>query len=790
MKTTVITEKQLTLYEYVHPEHIQAIMNHPHIHEPQRIMYEKMHTKWLNSSDGAIQTDYVRDNYGRFKIKNSSTMSFTPMWNRARTTLCEDDNINPNPMQDIDMVNAQPNLLLHELIEMKANDENPPPPFEHVKLYCDERDRVINECHVNDAWLQKYNAENHDNLVKKDLIKNLFIVCMFGGTEKSWSETWNLSPKCPENYTLCSDMQKCIGELPAIFNYLYKSDKFEDLIHHEKNEYKLKCKNRNKEVNNAAMKRHCVAVLLQDLECKLCVEAMKIFHDGGISVSAYCYDGFMILKQNTTLLQTLLTKINKLHPRIGFIVKPFRSGLDMSNVRPRGITFDINVLNDYYRNAKSEDEKKVCYQNQKAYFELSHCWVYQNLGMLQMRTEGHYTGVTHFKYNEFKEAHENLLTWQYSQKYKEWSSELFVEKWKRDMSRLSYQAAELYPPGGFDCPTNCKNTWVNFKILQTPYDKDAKFDLVLHHIKTLIPDKSSHTYFINWLALKVQKPGMKIGTVPVLYGRQGTGKSCLSEDIWEAFLGNAHYYCTADVQHLLGRFADNSNYVLIVLNEASGKDNKKDADKLKSAITATKAAHEIKGGAIIKNKNQCWDSILTTNNFNVVDLDNDDRRFVIINCNDDLAKRSNETLDYFDKLKKQLTNLSSMRALFQYLQQYDISSFDPRKIPMSMLKSRMVMSQEKPHVTWFKTLLPELTPEQRKHSGYNYLYQSYEKFIEESGFQHKENKTFIKVYLEGITGVRFLKKQSGPDARGIKIDDFDKACEHLKIEKEEEYMFK
>ena len=102
------------------------------------------------------------------------------------------------------------------------------------------------------------------------------------------------------------------------------------------------------------MNRHCVAVLLQHLECELCIEAMQFFQSGGVCPVAYCYDGFMIPKPNNmSIVQTLLKKINTLHPRIEFIVKPFGTALDMSDVGPRGITFAAQELNSYYFNAKT-----------------------------------------------------------------------------------------------------------------------------------------------------------------------------------------------------------------------------------------------------------------------------------------------------------------------------------------------------------------------------------------------------------------------------------------------------
>ena len=76
MSKAIITKTEMTLYEQVHPEHMQTIMNHPYVWPGQKAMYEKMHTKFLNSKGGKIVTHYKRKAYGRFYVQDRACVGY------------------------------------------------------------------------------------------------------------------------------------------------------------------------------------------------------------------------------------------------------------------------------------------------------------------------------------------------------------------------------------------------------------------------------------------------------------------------------------------------------------------------------------------------------------------------------------------------------------------------------------------------------------------------------------------------------------------------------------------
>ena len=76
---------------------------------------------------------------------------------------------------------------------------------------------------------------------------------------------------------------------------------------------------------------------------------------------------------------------------------------------------------------------------------------------------------------------------------------------------------------------------------------------------------------MNWFANIVQNLSVKNGTLPIIHGAQGSGKSCFAELMCE-LLGHLAIYNNDDLDKVFGKFNSISDgKVLIVLNETEHK---------------------------------------------------------------------------------------------------------------------------------------------------------------------------------------------------------------------------
>ena len=137
-------------------------------------------------------------------------------------------------------------------------------------------------------------------------------------------------------------------------------------------------------------------------------------------------------------------------------------------------------------------------------------------------------------------------------------------------------------------------------------------------------------------------------------------------------LGKKYVFDTPDIEKICGRFNGIVQGKLLgVLNEATGKDTFGIIDKIKDSITREDVVMEFKGIDPVVIKDYC-NYIYTTNNINPVKIDEDDRRFQIIECSD---KHKNDKA-YFTKLRKDMNDKKILKTFYKFLKKRPIENFD------------------------------------------------------------------------------------------------------------------
>jgi hypothetical protein len=155
---------------------------------------------------------------------------------------------------------------------------------------------------------------------------------------------------------------------------------------------------------------------------------------------------------------------------------------------------------------------------------------------------------------------------------------------------------------------------------------------------------------------------------------EGAGKNMLIKTI-ERCVGECYVNYITDVgNQLFGKHASaEMNKLLIVLNEVKGKDTYTNTDLFKTRITDDKREVELKGKSMIQINNYC-SYVITTNNANMVNAGDTDRRFCVLDCDNKKLKDKIYLKKYEDNINQ---NPDAIRCIYEYLKTFDISEIVP-----------------------------------------------------------------------------------------------------------------
>ena len=643
--------KSFTLKEFPNPLYIDNIFTHPDIYDTQVQALEAYCSNY-DENNKCVNVEYVKcTEYGRYFVKEPNVLSCTIMWNKIRATLFAESDY------DIDVVNCHSEVLL-TLLKNNTNYD-----IKNLEYYCLHRDDVIDSIEIEWGAINEYNIYNKDNKTKKDFVKSLFTIILYGGTIDTWKETFGISSN---DFKLTAFVKDYIDEIQMNTNIIIGDKRFKDIvasvkslkIQEAKEKYKKKFKIEKFKLNNGAL----LSVILQEYETLIIEKAMNFMKGNNCIITSYNYDGFQIRKLDNIdeLINNLNNHINNSfisHSReispfkfenIKFIVKPFREGLDVR---------DLLILKSINFERKLMDQTNN-FRIQKKYFEQFHCKI-ENPYCYIRNDEN---GIMFIKPDKLTSFYNNIHS-----DYKGTES-FFIHEWTvRHQNMRTYCTFNYFPDASL-CPANCYNIWKPFPILKVPLDPNASTSKITDFIVTLL-GKNCAEYVLNWFAHIVQYPARKTEICILLYGAQGCGKSTIGEYLLRKIIGLDKMIITSKADKMFGRFVNTQGKLLAVLNEASGKDTFNICDILKDAITCSMTEQEKKGidaVSVIDYTNY----IFTTNNINSVKIPEDDRRFMPIEINEELKNNKS----YFKELYADLDNDLIMRNFYKELKTRDLSN--------------------------------------------------------------------------------------------------------------------
>ena len=243
------------------------------------------------------------------------------------------------------------------------------------------------------------------------------------------------------------------------------------------------------------------------------------------------------------------------------------------------------------------------------------------------------------------------------------------------------------------------NLWRGFTVAP----KQGSWELFKEHIFTNISSCNHEIYewFLNWMALGLQKPGEVIGTTPVMRGSQGAGKSVFAK-LYGALWG-IHFITITQSDQVSGRF--NAHFFgrrFIFIDEGVFGGNRKEAGVIKTRITEDYIMLELKGVDAVKMRNRSI-FMVASNNPLIVPADLGDRRWMVV----DVADTHKEDHPYFAAIAEEMENGGREAMLYELLHRDITKGPNPRRVIKTEARVMQILMAESPYVKFLHSLLDQ-----------------------------------------------------------------------------------
>lgn len=270
--------------------------------------------------------------------------------------------------------------------------------------------------------------------------------------------------------------------------------------------------------------------------------------------------------------------------------------------------------------------------------------------------------------------------------------------WLAQDDRRQYSGV-TFEPDLAKVPRNTFNLCKGFKV--KPKAKNGGWSILHDHIHRNLCQRDSRNsdWVLDWCAHLFQRPGIKIGVAPVLYGSKGCGKSLFTGILAECI--GPQYSPVADNPDLLtGRFNGHlAEALLIRAEEAIHAKDPRHVSRMNNLITGVDFQIERKGLDAVAIKSKA-NLIFSTNMLHSVPASGDERRYFALHCGDE----NRQDAAFFEALMDQMKD-GGYGAFMHDLLQRDISKTDFRKPPSTPLLSIQIVSSMTGLDRWWASAL-------------------------------------------------------------------------------------
>ena len=701
----------------------------------QRNSLKKYLANMNDKGEVKIHYEQKHDELGRFfAVGIGSFQSFSKI---IRHTLIHDTHI------DIDIVNCHPVILLQYCIRTNIK-------CKQLKHYVNNRDLIIK------TLMEAYDTD-------RKTIKEMFISMMYLGKSRNYIRDNDLKSKPDADLTFLPIFEKEMDDISKSLanNHKILYQKMIDEPKEGKNPYS-----------------RTMSLLLGDIENNIIQSASEFLTQKGFVVESLCFDGLIVKKKSIpkNLFKELTKFVKKENNfEVQFEEKIMNENIDIDK---ENIEHAYTLKKDYMDIDKITSIKHSCYlptfkvpeyeqpskkqnlqisriecrntnmlldsevSNKMDYFEDYHAKIMNPSSILTIGNET-------FRMSSYRDFQSNYQNIKLNLNVKINS---FTHHWLERTDIRTYQNIDFLPHPHI-CPSEVFNTFTGLEAIKK-ISNGENTDWFREHLCYLCgKDDEGTEYMMDYLAHMVQKPGELPRVACVFRSIEGVGKNTFFESFGNEVLGKQYVLQTAEPEDVIGRFNMNQNKLLVIMDEAQGKDTFAASEKIKNLITADTLKWESKGVNSVTLKNLAR-YIFFSNNDTPVKIGVTDRRFIMFECASDVANDH----EYFSKL---IHNFKTQgREIYDMLMNRDISNWKPvaDRVQTSVYKD--VQSANIPVMALFLEKMCFKNNESKDYGGddvtyfrSNDFYNEFTTFLKETG--HKFDVTNSKfardlIKYEGI----------------------------------------
>ena len=413
-----------------------------------------------------------------------------------------------------------------------------------------------------------------------------------------------------------------------------------------------------------------LSTYLQEHECRI-LECMYLYFLNKNMIKnkicTLCADGIMIPKENIDNINETMKELEKvLENTTGFKLKLEQKEMNEDYLEELE---DKQIKNDEEdKDLKTYDEIKKEFEktNFKVKTPLLYCSI-NSFGELVLRNK-----------TDFSNVYENLFY--KTKKYNDEGEEIvknsnFINTWLKDEEMRTYEKMDFLPKQ--TAPDNVYNTFKGFEVEKKETKEDDKRDikqsLIYKHLFNLCgKDDKVFEYVLKVLSRKVRKPQLLTNTAILFKSNAGSGKDTFFNWFGNDIIGRDYYFNNSDSDLLFGKFnSELENKIICVLNEVSYKETIEIVEKLKDRITNPVNKIEYKGLKPITQTNHAT-YIMFTNKSNPLQIETHDRRYLTIECNNEICNNA----EYFKALNEEITSKKYNKLFYEYLMSLDTDNYD------------------------------------------------------------------------------------------------------------------
>ena len=619
---------------------IEKVMASGHLtaYEKQAL---KSYKQKIDEKTGYVQVKYEVDKFGRFKnfavkTKYRTVYTATSMRVEIRNALFKDK------YDDLDIANASGCVMLKIFEKMKL-------PTRFLKMYVENREEFLQMImkHL-DVW--------------RPTAKDIMIEIFFCGSGNK-SMYWELNPLV--KYTLPPVVEELKKEFHENLEKLVEMKEYADIRNY--------CVENKEAKGEEAWIGTFSAMLYQDEERKILdvlnTEICRIGKERKIQhpVGALIFDGLHVDKA-MNIIEIVEQLESHIHSKTGYKLK--------LEIKPMELTPE--------QEEKYLGNTPLTYEARREWFERTHFKTNTGKKLFHRihdcdpnsKDDDDNNDLQSYEKGIFSTINEDLFEGAVDF-FKEW----FFDPEKRKYEDIDYSCVKE--------ENKKKNMYYAFPTLRfthllsssTPEQRDKNIKDFKEYIKGLVEDNEDYVEWLeNWIADILQNPDFK-GATPIsliLYSKQGTGKSSLTE-LMKRLLGKRCVYATetptanGDVFH---EFNSVAKYKLFFeIAEINMRTSSTIADQVKGFITSHTRRITHKGFDPIEVKST--DRIVfTTNNIMSMFIEKSDRRMCAFHVSEKLLENPELNTKYWEEFYAKLNDNNFIKDIADYLLGINLTNYN------------------------------------------------------------------------------------------------------------------